>query len=65
MKVTIGIELHGWTSTALLIILFGGMNFLFLSVMGEYIGDIFDEVKRRPRFLIGETLGIKLNEEIN
>lgn len=58
MKLFIGINLIGWTSTALLIIFFGGLNLFVLGVMGEYIGSIFDEVKRRPLFLIEETIGI-------
>ena len=58
MKFTAGINLIGWTSTAFLIMFFGGLNLFVLGIIGEYIGDIFDEVKNRPVFLIDQKLGI-------
>ncbi len=58
MKFTIGIDLLGWTSTAFLIMFFGGLNLFVLGIIGEYIGDIFDEVKNRPIFLVDEKLGL-------
>lgn len=57
MKIVIGIHLVGWTSLAILVIFFGGLNLFVLGVMGEYIGSIFDEVKRRPLFIIEEKTG--------
>lgn len=56
-KMTVGIDLLGWTSTTLLITFFGGINLMVLGVLGEYIGNIFDEVKNRPRYLINHTTG--------
>ena len=58
LKFTVGIPLLGWTSTTILIILFGGLNLLMLGIVGEYIGDIFDEVKNRPQFMVEKTLGV-------
>jgi len=58
LKTTIGIDVPGWTSTALLIVLFGGINLFVLGIIGEYVGDIFDEVKNRPQFLIGQKVGL-------
>ncbi len=58
LKFTNGIDLLGWTSTATLIMFFGGLNLLVLGIIGEYVGDIFDEVKNRPTFLIDYKLGI-------
>ncbi len=56
-KFFVGINLLGWTSTSILIIFFGGINLFVLGIIGEYIGDIFDEVKNRPPFLVDQTLG--------
>lgn len=56
-KFTVGINLIGWTSTAVLIMFFGGLNLFVLGIIGEYIGDIFDEVKNRPIFLVDESSG--------
>ena len=57
MKFIKGIDLMGWTSTAILIMFFGGINLFVLGIVGEYIGDIFDEVKNRPTFMTDEKLG--------
>lgn len=40
----------GWASTTLPIYFIGGIQLLCLGVIGEYIGQIIGEVKRRPRF---------------
>lgn len=47
----------GWTSLILAVILFGAFNLLMLGVMGEYVGRIYSEVKRRPIYLIRECCG--------
>jgi dolichol-phosphate mannosyltransferase len=47
----------GWASLFALLSLASSINLFFLGVLGEYIGLIFDEVKDRPRYLIGRTHG--------
>jgi polyisoprenyl-phosphate glycosyltransferase len=42
----------GWTSLLLTTTLFGCSNLICLGIMGEYIGRIYDEVKRRPLYLV-------------
>lgn len=42
----------GWAGTLVVLLSFGGIQFLFLGIIGEYIGKIFDEVKARPSYLI-------------
>ncbi|MEA5145204.1 MAG: glycosyltransferase family 2 protein [Candidatus Limiplasma sp.] len=42
----------GWTSTIASIWMIGGIQLLSLGVIGEYIGKIYNESKRRPRFII-------------
>ena len=42
---------HGFTSIVLVVIFFGSINILGISVIGEYIAKIFEEVKQRPHFL--------------
>ena len=51
-------EVPGWTSIVCLVLFMGGMQFLILGVMGEFIGRIYNEVKQRPRWIIREALGI-------
>lgn len=49
-------SISGWTSTILVLLFFGGMQFLGLGIMGEYIGKIYSEVKHRPRYFVEEVL---------
>lgn len=46
----------GWTSLMASMWLIGGIQLVCLSVIGEYIGKIFTEVKQRPRFTIEEDI---------
>lgn len=46
----------GWTSLMASMWLIGGIQLICLSVIGEYIGKIFTEVKQRPRFMIEEDI---------
>jgi hypothetical protein len=48
--------LPGWTSVVVPITFLGGLQLLSLGVVGEYIGKIYLEVKRRPLFEIEEVL---------
>ena len=52
-----GRSVQGWTSTTLAIFLMGGLQLFSLGIIGEYIAKVFDEVKHRPRFTIGQTAG--------
>ena len=43
---------YGWTSTVAFINFLAGVQLTSIGILGEYIGRIYDEVKRRPLFLI-------------
>ena len=51
-----GHAVAGWTSTLASIWMIGGIQLLSLGVIGEYTGKIYNEVKRRPRFIIDRYL---------
>ena len=46
----------GWTSLIVSIWAIGGLQLLAIGVIGEYIGKIYLETKRRPRFIIEKFL---------
>ena len=49
-----GKSVAGWASLACIVCFMGGMQCLFLGVIGEYIGKIYLEVKARPRYIISD-----------
>jgi dolichol-phosphate mannosyltransferase len=49
----------GWASTLMVISLLFFLLFVYLGVLGEYIGRIIIEVRRRPRFIVSETKGFE------
>jgi len=47
----------GWTSIMVLVGVVGGIQLMVLGVIGEYIAHIFDEVKRRPLYVVSRAHG--------
>jgi len=47
----------GWASTVLPIYFLGGVQLLSIGVIGEYVGKIYLETKRRPRFAVDRIVG--------
>jgi glycosyltransferase involved in cell wall biosynthesis len=52
----------GWASTVLPMLFLGGVQLLSIGVLGEYVGKIYLETKRRPRFIIQETTSAALSD---
>lgn len=48
----------GWTSIIIAIMFFGGIQLLFLGLIGEYISSLFIEVKKRPNYIVKETINV-------
>lgn len=46
----------GWTSLAASLLLFSGVQLIVLGIMGAYIGAIYEEVKKRPRYIVEEKI---------
>ena len=54
VKLTGFYTVPGWTSIVVVVAFIGGIQLVVLGVIGEYIGDIHAEVKRRPLYVIDE-----------
>jgi dolichol-phosphate mannosyltransferase len=46
----------GWTSMVVISLLFHGITLSLLGVLGEYIGRIYEEARRRPLYLVADKL---------
>jgi dolichol-phosphate mannosyltransferase len=55
----------GLGTIALSILFLGGVQLVAIGVVGEYVGRIFEEVKRRPIALIAEHVGEKTPETVS
>jgi glycosyltransferase involved in cell wall biosynthesis len=50
--------IQGWTSLAVAVLFLGGVQLLAIGVLGEYIGRIYEEVKRRPLYLVRDSVNL-------
>jgi dolichol-phosphate mannosyltransferase len=48
---------NGYTSTIVAILFLGGVQLVSVGILGEYLGRVYDEVKRRPLFVIRDVHG--------
>lgn len=47
----------GWTSLMIVLLFIGATTFIFLGIVGEYVGKIYDEVRGRPNYVVAEVIG--------
>ncbi len=52
-----GADTEGWPTIVVAIMFFGGIQLISIGVLGEYVARIFNEVKRRPTYLVREMHG--------
>lgn len=48
---------EGWTALMIAVLFLGGVQLLSLGIIGEYVGRIYDETKKRPLYLVREQFG--------
>ncbi len=61
---TFGIEVPGWTSVFLAVMVLGGIQLLVLGIIGEYVWRTLDQVRQRPQFLVREYLDFSENAPV-
>jgi glycosyltransferase involved in cell wall biosynthesis len=49
-------QIVGQASTLILVLFLGGIQLIFLGIIGEYLGRIYDEVRARPLYIVHEVL---------
>lgn len=53
----------GWATLMIAVALASSAQLLMTGILGEYIGRIYEEVKRRPLYLVGEIVNTKLDDD--
>jgi glycosyltransferase involved in cell wall biosynthesis len=53
----LGIDVPGYASLLVVVLFLGGIQLIFLGMLGEYIGRIYKEVKNRPLYVVEKRLG--------
>jgi glycosyltransferase involved in cell wall biosynthesis len=58
-----GVDVPGYASLMVVVLLFGGLNLLTLGIIGEYLGRIYTEAKARPLYLVRDLHGFDAPED--
>jgi glycosyltransferase involved in cell wall biosynthesis len=70
IPVVIGLKLvdaylPGFSTITVVILLLGGIQLIAVGIIGEYVGRIYDEVKRRPLYLVRERRNMPAEESVD
>lgn len=60
-KLTVPHAPQGWASTIAVILFVGGVQMMMLGVIGEYLGRVYDEVRRRPLYVVSSRTGFSVS----
>lgn len=56
---------QGWTGLIIVVALLASVQLLMIGILGEYIGRVYEEVKRRPLYLVGDTVNLARERDSN
>jgi glycosyltransferase involved in cell wall biosynthesis len=55
MKIFTNVSIQGWSSILIMVTFIGGIQLIMIGILGEYIGKLFLESKKRPQYIIEKT----------
>ena len=53
-----GLYVSGITTVLLAVLLLGGIQLITVGIIGEYLGRVYDEVKRRPLYIVKHRINV-------
>ena len=59
IKLFVSGAVQGWTTIMIVVALAASAQLLMIGILGEYIGRIYEEVKRRPLYLVSEQINLE------
>lgn len=63
LRVFTNIWVEGWTALMIAVLFLGGVQLVCVGILGEYIGRIYGEVKRRPLYVVQEYVGYQARSQ--
>lgn len=57
MRIFTNVWVEGWTALMIAVLFMGGVQLISVGIIGEYIGRIYNEVKKRPLYVVQEYIG--------
>ncbi|NOD36589.1 MULTISPECIES: glycosyltransferase family 2 protein [unclassified Ruegeria] len=58
-----GVDVPGYASLMVAVLLIGGLQLVVLGVIGEYLGRLFDEARKRPLYIVESSLGLTAGDD--
>jgi dolichol-phosphate mannosyltransferase len=59
LRLFTSIWVEGWTALMIAVLFIGGVQLISIGILGEYIGRIYNEIKRRPLYVVEEYVGFE------
>lgn len=60
-----GVDVPGYASVMVVVLMIGGIQLTFLGVLGEYLGRVFQETKQRPLYIVSDIHGLNDDKHSN
>jgi dolichol-phosphate mannosyltransferase len=61
MRIFTNVWVEGWTALMIAVLFIGGVQLISVGILGEYIGRIYNEIKKRPLYVVEEYVGFDIN----
>jgi len=59
LRLFTSIWVEGWTALMIAVLFIGGVQLISVGILGEYVGRIYSEIKRRPLYIVQEYVGYR------